>query len=209
MKDVYEKLAAEYSDAKISLDYGNEFQLLVAVILSAQCTDKRVNLVTPALFDRYPEAATFAEADIEELKKLIYSTGFYNNKAKNIIGAAKMVMEEFKGELPRKMDEILRLPGVARKTANVVLSEAFGVVEGIVVDTHVMRVSGRLGLISKKLAEKRDAVAIEKALMKVVPKKYWKIFPHLMIFHGRKICIARNRICERCVLNKDCPSSQI
>lgn len=202
---VIELLKKEYPDAKIALTFGNNFQLLVAVILSAQCTDERVNKVTPELFKRFPEVRDFALCDLEELEKLIYSTGFYRNKAKNIKAAAVKILEEFDGKLPGTMIELLKLPGVARKTANVILSEAFKRSEGIVVDTHVCRVSGRLGFVSKKLADNKSAVKIEQELVRRIPKRDWAIFPHLLILHGRKICVARKPKCHLCVLNKICP----
>ncbi len=199
-------LKINYADAKIALDFSSEFQLLVAVILSAQCTDVRVNLVTPALFQRYPTVQDFAKADVSELEKLIFSTGFYRNKAKNILGAARTVVDEFGGKLPRTMVELLTLPGVARKTANVVLTAAFGQSEGIVVDTHVMRISARLGLVSRKLADSKNAVKIERELMAILPKKEWSKFSHWLIFHGRQICKARKPACPECPLKDLCPS---
>lgn len=202
-------LKEEYPDAKIALNYDGNWQLLVAVILSAQCTDERVNKVTPPLFERFPKVKDFAECEIEELEKLIYSTGFYKNKAKNIKAAAERIMAEHGGEVPDTMDELLALPGVARKTANVVLWSGFGKAEGIVVDTHVIRVSGLLHLISRAAAKSKNAVKIEKELMKLLPKKEWGGFSHLLILHGRKICIARRPRCEACALNHLCPSSKV
>lgn len=204
---VVDLLKKEYPDAKIALNFGDSFQLLVAVILSAQCTDERVNKVTPALFKRFPTVKDFSECDIEELEKLIYSTGFYKNKAKNIKGAAAKILAEFDGQIPDTMMDLLKLPGVARKTANVVLSAAYGKNEGIVVDTHVCRLSGRLGLAPKKLCDGKNAVKIELELIKKVSKKDWGIFPHLLIMHGRKICVARKPKCALCVLNRICPSA--
>jgi endonuclease-3 len=206
---IIEILKKQYPDSKIALNYGNLFQLVVAVILSAQCTDVRVNKVTPALFKRFPDAKDFAKCDVTELEKLIYSTGFYKNKAKNIKGAAQKVVKEFGGKVPGTMEELLSLPGVARKTANVVLSSGFGRNEGIVVDTHVARICGLLGLVPKKMSEAKNAVKIEKILMELVPKKDWGIFSFLMIDHGRAICIARKPKCEICPLNKICPSSMV
>ncbi len=200
-------LKKEYPGAKIALNFGSNFQLLVAVILSAQCTDERVNMVTPSLFKRFPKAEDFAKCDISELEKLIYSTGFYKNKAKNIKAAAVKVVGEFSGKVPGRMDDLLKLPGVARKTANVILHTAFRRNEGIVVDTHVCRLSGRLGFVSKKFADAKNAVKIEQELMKKLEKKDWGIFPHLLILHGRKICVARRPKCQICVLNKICPSA--
>ncbi|MCX6734873.1 MAG: endonuclease III [Candidatus Peregrinibacteria bacterium] len=202
-------LKKQYPYSKIALDYGNLFQLVVAVILSAQCTDVRVNKVTPALFKRFPEVSDFAECDVHELEKLIYSTGFYKNKAKNIKGAAQKTMKDFGGKVPDTMEKLLSLPGVARKTANVVLSSGFGRNEGIVVDTHVARICGLLGLVPKKMSDAKNAVKIEKILVKLVQKKDWGIFSFLMIDHGRAICIARRPKCEICPLNKICPSSTV
>jgi len=209
MKDrelaIFEILEKLYPDAKIALDYDSDFHLLVAVILSAQCTDVRVNKVTPVLFAKYPGIKDFAEADIEELKKLIYTTGFYNNKAKNIIGAAKAILSEYNGKIPKTISEFSKIPGVARKTANVVLSEVYGICEGITVDTHVIRLSGRLGFCEQKLADKKNAVKIEEALMNIFPKKLWCKLPHLLILHGRKVCTAKNPKCGECAVNKLCP----
>ena len=202
-------LKKEYPDTKIALHFGDKFQLLVAVILSAQCTDERVNKVTPALFKRFVTVQDFAECELEELEKLIFSTGFYRNKAKNIKGAAIAVVERFGGHLPDKMDDLLTLPGVARKTANVMMMEAFGKPEGIVVDTHVARLAGLLGLVSMKLSEAKSAVKIEQELMQIVPKEDWGIFAFLLIDHGRAVCVARRPKCKLCVLNKLCPSARL
>lgn len=207
MNEILAILEKEYPDAKIALDYENGFQLLVAVILSAQCTDERVNKVTPALFAKYPDAQAFYNADIEDIKKMIYTTGFYNNKAKNILAASKKVVDFFGGEIPKTMEEMISIPGVARKTANVVLSELYGVFEGITVDTHVIRLSGRLGLVDEKFVRTKNAVKIEERLMEIVPKKFWGIFPHFLILHGRKVCKAKKPDCKGCVLNEVCPSS--
>jgi len=206
--EIFEILKREYPDAGIALDFGTEWQLLVAVILSAQCTDVRVNKVTPTLFKRYPAVADFAGADLEELEKLIFSTGFYRNKAKNIKAAAQRVVAEFGGELPRTMSELLTLPGVARKTANVVMSAAFGVNEGIVVDTHVMRISGKLGLVAPKWVASKNAVKIEEKLMKIVPRKDWGLFSDLLIFHGRRVCVARRPKCAECPVRVLCPGAE-
>lgn len=202
-------LKKQYPNATIALKYGNNFQLLVAVILSAQCTDERVNKVTPVLFKRFSTAEDFARCDISELEKLIYSTGFYKNKAKNIKGAAEKVVKDFGGKVPDNMKDLLTLPGVARKTANVILFEAFGRTEGIVVDTHVARISGLLGLVSRKLSDAKNAVKIEQKLMTIVPKKDWGNIAYLFIDHGRAICIARRPKCEICPLSKICPSSRV
>lgn len=205
--EVVRILKKQYPNSKIALDYGNLFQLVVAVILSAQCTDVRVNKVTPALFKRFSEVEDFAECNVHELEKLIYSTGFYKNKAKNIKGAAQKIMKDFGGKVPSTMEGLLSLPGVARKTANVVLSSGFGRNEGIVVDTHVARICGLLGLVPKKMSEAKNAVKIEQILVKLIPQKDWGIFSFLMIDHGRAICIARRPKCGICPLNKICPSA--
>ncbi|MBI2429742.1 MAG: endonuclease III [Ignavibacteriales bacterium] len=194
----------EYPGTKTALQYGNPFQLLVGVILSAQCTDARVNLVTPLLFTRFATPFDFAHADIKELETLIYSTGFYHNKAKNIIACSKVLMEKHHGVVPQTMEELHALPGVGRKTANVVLGDAFGKIEGVVVDTHVTRLANRLGL-----TKEQDAVKIEKELMSLIPKKYWFKFSHALILHGRKICSARKPLCAQCSVNKFCPSSLV
>lgn len=206
-KKVVELLKKEFPSARIALTYEGVFQLLVVVILSAQCTDERVNKVSPSLFARFPDVWAFAKCDREELEKYIFSTGFYKNKAKNIVGAAKMILEKFAGEVPNTMKELLMLPGVARKTANVVLNAGFDKCEGIVVDTHVIRISGLLGFVSKKLSKSKNAVKIEADLMKLIPEKDWGVLPHLLILHGRKTCVARRPRCNECVLQKICPSA--
>lgn len=195
-------LFKEYPKNQTALRYGNPFQLLVAVILSAQCTDVRVNIVTPQLFARFSTPGDFANAEVKELESLIHSTGFYHNKAKNIIGCAKALLEKHNGIVPQTMEELFQLPGVGRKTANVVLGEAFGKIEGVVVDTHVTRLSNRLGF-----TKEQDAVKIEKDLMPLIPKKKWYHFSHTLIFHGRKICAARKPLCGECRINTLCPSS--
>jgi endonuclease-3 len=197
-------LFKEYPKDQTALSYGDPFQLVVAVILSAQCTDARVNLVTPKLFSRFSTPNDFAGADITELESLIHSTGFYHNKAKNIIGCAKALLEQHNGTVPQTMEELYRLPGVGRKTANVVLGEAFGKIEGIVVDTHVARLSNRLGFTTAA-----DPVKIEQDLMPLIPKKKWYHFSHTLIFHGRKICAARKPLCSDCVVRTYCPSSLV
>jgi len=219
---ILEKLQQQYPNARIALNYSNNWEFLVAVILSAQCTDKRVNIVTETLFPKYlsnipalpkhpkypnpsPEIKqiiNFAEVPIEELETDIKSTGFYHNKAKNIQAAAKMVLEKFNGNVPRTMDEILTLPGVARKTANIVLGNAYGVVEGIAVDTHVRRLSQRLGFTKHNDPEK-----IEKDLMKLFPKDEWLTLTYYLIEHGRAICDAKKPKCDQCILNQLCPSA--
>jgi endonuclease-3 len=179
-------------------------QLLVATILSAQCTDERVNKVTPALFTRYPDAKALAYCDREELEKLVHSTGFYRNKAKNIQGACQKIMEEFGGEVPQQMEQLLSLSGVARKTANVVLAHAFGIIQGVTVDTHVKRLSQRLGL-----TQATDPVKIERELMKLLPQPDWENFSISIIYHGRAVCNARKPICSNCDLAHVCPSAHI
>jgi endonuclease-3 len=192
-------LAHLYPDAHCALHYANPLQLLVATILSAQCTDERVNRVTPALFARYPDAAAFAAADQTELEKWIQSTGFFRNKAKNIIACCRQLMDLHGGEVPRTMEELVPLPGVGRKTANVLLGNAFSV-PGIPVDTHVGRLSQRMGL-----SEHSDPVKIELDLMALVPRKHWTMFAHRMIFHGRQVCHARKPQCQQCQLAPFCP----
>jgi len=191
-----------YSDAKTALHYENTYQLLVAVILSAQCTDARVNMVTPALFERYPDVESMAHAKIKELEKYIKTCGLFSTKAKNIIGASKMIVERFNGQVPSTMDELLELPGVGRKTANVVLSVAFEQ-DAIAVDTHVFRVANRLGLVRAKTPHE-----VEKQLMRVVPKDQWSDAHHWLIHHGREICFARNPNCAGCPLVDLCPSAK-
>ncbi len=195
-------LEKEYSDATITLNYSNPLELLVATILSAQCTDQRVNVVTKTLFKRYKKAEDYANANISELEQDIRSTGFFRNKSKNIKKCCQMLIEKFDSRIPDTMEEILELPGVARKTANIVLSKAFGVVEGIAVDTHVGRLAKKLGLTEKSNPDK-----IEKDLMKLTPKASWVRLTDLLISHGRKVCRARKPKCELCVLNRLCPSA--
>jgi len=195
-------LAECYPDLTVSLDWGTPLQLLVATILSAQCTDERVNRVTPALFERYPDVEAFAGADRDELEGLIRSTGFYRNKARNIQGMAQRVVAEHGGQVPDAMDELIELPGVARKTANVVLSNAFGRNEGVVVDTHVKRVAGRLGLTGET-----DPVRVERDLMQVLDPADWHSFPWRMILHGRQRCAARKPDCSGCEVRSLCPSA--
>jgi endonuclease-3 len=195
-------LKNEYPEIKIALHYSNPLELLVATILSAQCTDKQVNAVTKKLFVKYRTLQDFIGISQEELEKEIYSTGFYRNKAKNIIEACKIIARDYNSKVPDTMEELLKLPGVARKTANIVLSGAFGKVEGIAVDTHVKRLSGRLGLTAHTDPEK-----IEKDLLKIIPQKDWDFFSLLLINHGRKVCIARKPLCGKCSLNKLCTSA--
>ncbi|MCW5958690.1 MAG: endonuclease III [Pyrinomonadaceae bacterium] len=190
----------EYPDAHCALNHTNPFELLVATILSAQCTDERVNIVTATLFRKYRGPKDYLDVPQEELEKDIHSTGFFRNKAKNIQGACEKIIEMFGGEIPQTMEEILKLNGVARKTANVVLGNAFGIASGVVVDTHVSRLSQRLGLTKEKTPEK-----IELDLQKLVPKEEWVMFPHWIIFHGRQVCKARKPLCSECVLEDICP----
>ena len=196
------KLEGQHPDADTELHFATPYELLVATILSAQCTDERVNLVTADLFRKYRKPEDYLKVRDTELQQDIKSTGFYRNKTKSIQGACKMLVEEFRGDVPKTMDELLQLPGVARKTGNVVLGVAYGIAAGIVVDTHVSRLSNRLGLTKQK-----DAVKIENDLLKLVPKKDWIIFSHLLIFHGRRICKARRPLCEECTIERLCPSS--
>jgi len=198
---IISRLIKKYRNPKIALHYKNPVQLLVSTILSAQCTDKMVNKVTKELFKKYKSVEDYANAELSELEKDIKKTGFFRNKSKNIKNACKMLIEEFDGQVPSTMKEMLLLPGVARKTANVVLTSAYGVIEGIVVDTHVKRLSQRLGLTKNDNPEK-----IEKDLMNIVPKNKWAQFSFLLISHGRKICQARKPVCSKCVLNDLCPS---
>ncbi len=196
------RLKQLYPDATCSLDYETPVQLLVATILSAQCTDERVNKVTPELFRQFPDAAAIATATREDIENLVRSTGFYRNKAKNIQGACTMIMGEFGGELPQTMEELLKLPGVARKTANVVLANAFGINAGVTVDTHVKRLSNRLGL-----TEHADPARIEKDLIKLLPQPDWENWSIRLIYHGRAVCPARKPACDRCQLVDLCPSA--
>jgi endonuclease-3 len=202
--EIIRRLKKEYPDAHCELIHSNAFELLVATILSAQCTDERVNIVTANLFRKYRKPQDYLEVAPEELEQDIRSTGFFRNKAKSIRGASLKINENFGGEIPQTMEELLTLDGVARKTANVVLGNAFGIASGVVVDTHVLRVSQRLGLTEEIMPEK-----IEKDLQEIVPKKDWIMFPHWLIAHGRKICQARKPKCAECVLENLCPSSRL
>ncbi len=188
-------LNKEYPDAKIALNFKNPYELLVAVVLSAQCTDVRVNKVTPEVFKRFPDPKSLAKADVKEIEDLIRSTGFFRNKAKNLKNACKIIVEKYDGKVPDTMKELLELPGVARKSANIILYNAYNKVEGIPVDTHVKRLSARLGLSKEK-----DPVKIEKDLMKIVPQSQWGKISYRLIEHGRKICTARKPKCEKCPL---------
>jgi endonuclease-3 len=203
-REIIRRLKRAYPDAKCSLNHTNAFELLIATILSAQCTDERVNIVTADLFRKYRKPDDYLRVSPRELEKDIQSTGFFRNKTKSIQGASKMLIEEYGGEVPHTMVELLELPGVARKTANVVMGNAFEIASGVVVDTHVTRLSHRLGLTQEK-----DAQKIERDLVEIVPKKDWIIFSHLLIAHGRKTCKARNPLCEECVVEKQCPSSYL
>lgn len=192
-------LAREYPDAHCALHHETPLQLLVATILSAQCTDVRVNLVTPALFSRYPDAASFASADIGELEAAIQSTGFFRNKARNIVGCCRKLVADHEGKVPDRIEQLVALPGVGRKTANVVLGNSFGV-PGITVDTHVLRLSRRLGL-----SKESDPEKVERELMRLIPPREWTLFSHRTIFHGRQVCHARKPRCADCVLATLCP----
>jgi endonuclease-3 len=198
--EIIKRLEKEYPDAHCALNHTNAFELLIATILSAQCTDERVNIVTANLFRKYRQPQDYLKVAQEELERDIHSTGFFRNKAKNIQAACQKIIELYGGEIPQTMDELLVLNGVARKTANVVLGNAFGIASGIVVDTHVSRLSQRLGLTAETAPEK-----IENDLQHLVPKKDWIMFPHWLISHGRKICQARKPKCAECVLNDICP----
>jgi endonuclease-3 len=200
--DILEKLRATYPDAHCELDFRDPFQLLIATILSAQCTDVRVNMVTPSLFKKYPDAPRMASASQDDIETLIRSTGFYRNKAKNIRAASAALVENHGGHVPRELDALTILPGVGRKTANVVLGNAYGIEAGIVVDTHVVRLSKRLGLTKHS-----DPVKIERDLIKVIPQKDWTLWSHLLIWHGRRRCSARKPDCAHCELAPLCPSA--
>ncbi|MBI3891381.1 MAG: endonuclease III [Candidatus Wallbacteria bacterium] len=199
--EIHRRLAVQFPEPKCALNHANPLELLVATILSAQCTDVRVNIVTKALFRRYRTAKDYAEADPEELEQLVRTTGFYRNKAKHIRLAARAIVDGFGGELPRTMEALLTLPGVARKTANVVLGTAFGLPTGVVVDTHVLRIAALLGLTREKDPEK-----VEADLMKLLPQSQWIDFSHRVILHGRAVCIARRPRCAECALGDVCPS---
>ena len=202
--EVIARLKTEYPGARTELNWTNPLELLVATMLSAQTTDVRVNQVTESLFEKYRTAEDFADSSPDELEDDIRPTGFYRNKSRSLRGMARALVDEHGGEVPRTMPELVALPGVGRKTANVVLGNAFGIDEGVVVDTHVRRVSNRLGL-----TESQDPVKIEQDLMRVVPEEDWTIFSHLLIFHGRRVCKARKPDCPNCVLNDICPSADL
>jgi endonuclease III len=201
---IYGALEREYPQARTALEHANPFELAVATILSAQCTDARVNMVTPALFQRFPDAAALAGAPTDELEAIIHSTGFFRSKARSLVGMARAVMAEYGGELPGSLAELTKLPGIGRKTANVILGNAFGVDEGVVVDTHVKRLSGRLGFSKEVTPEK-----IELDLMEVFPRERWTPLSHLLIFHGRQVCVARKPRCRECVVASLCPSATL
>ena len=200
--EILVRLKRIYPDATCSLNYETPVQLMVATILSAQCTDERVNKVTPELFARFPDAVALAEANLAELENLVRSTGFYRNKAKNIQAACQKIVLEFGGEVPQQMEQLITLPGVARKTANVVLAHGYGIIQGVTVDTHVKRLSSRLGL-----TEYTDPIKIEQDLMRLLPQTEWENFSISLIYHGRAVCKARKPACQNCVLAKICPSA--
>ena len=203
IREIIERLLREHADATIALRFRTDVELLVSVMLSAQTTDVNVNRVTERLFDKYRRPEDYLAVPAEELERDIFATGFYRQKTKAIRGTMTMLIEEFDGRVPRKMEDLLRLPGVARKTANVVAAE-LGEPQGVVVDTHVRRLSQRLGLTRQE-----DPVKVERDLQKLVPREHWGVFPHLLIWHGRRVCIARAPECERCVLSDLCPSSRL
>jgi endonuclease III len=201
-EQIIKLLKRAHPDAHCALNHSSAFELLIATILSAQCTDERVNIVTADLFRKYRRPEDYLKVPALELQQDVRTTGFFRNKTKSIQGACKMLVEEFGSEVPRTMDELLRLPGVARKTANVVLGVAYEIAAGVVVDTHVSRLSQRL-----RLTKQKDPGKIEEDLIELVPRKDWIIFSHLLIFHGRRVCKARRPLCEECVVEKLCPSS--
>jgi endonuclease-3 len=203
IRPIVERLKAAHPDAKIALRFRSDLELLVSVMLSAQTTDVNVNRVTERLFEKYRRPEDYVAVPPEELERDIYATGFFRQKAKSLRGTMKMLVEEFDGQVPRRLEELVRLPGVARKTANVVAAE-LGEPQGIVVDTHVRRLSQRLGLTREE-----DPVKIERDLTRLVPRDEWGLFPHLLIWHGRRVCIARRPLCEGCVLTDLCPSSRV
>jgi endonuclease III len=202
--EILTRLRAAYPDARCALDHRGAFELLCATILSAQCTDARVNLVTPVLFGRYPTPETLARARQADVEEIIRSTGFFRNKARSLIGMAQALVADYGGEVPRTMEQLQSLPGVGRKTANVILGNAYGINEGITVDTHVTRLSRLLGL-----TRHADPVKIEQDLMVLFPRDQWALLSHLLIFHGRQVCVARRPRCHECVLSDLCPSSAV
>jgi endonuclease-3 len=201
MQTVLTLLKKEYPHAECALTYSTPFQLLIATILSAQCTDARVNIVTPILFSAYPDAYVMSKAKLSDIEKIIHSTGFYKAKAKNILACSKQIINHFNGELPLSIEELTTLPGVGRKTANVLLGNAFGMNVGITVDTHVTRIMNLL-----KFVQSKDAVKIEMSLIPLVPQDDWTVFTHVIIQHGREVCIARRPKCQNCIISKYCPS---
>ena len=201
---IYDLLVECYPSAHCALHHRDPYELAVATILSAQCTDVRVNMVTPALFERYPEAEDLAGARQSDVEELIHSTGFFRNKARNLIGMATVVADRHGNELPRTMKELVALPGIGRKTANVILGNAFGINEGVVVDTHIKRLAGRMSFTRFP-----DPIRIERDLMKLFPRESWTLLAHLLIFHGRQVCAARKPRCEECALSRLCPSSSV
>ncbi|MFL5967118.1 MAG: endonuclease III [Gaiellaceae bacterium] len=203
IRPIIERLAAAHQDAAIALRFSSPLELLVSVMLSAQTTDVNVNRVTPALFAKYRRPEDYLAVPPEELEHDVYATGFFRQKAKSLRGTMQMLIEEYDGEVPRSLDELVRLPGVARKTANVVAAE-LGTPQGIVVDTHVRRLSQRLGLTRQE-----DPVKIERDLIRLVPREDWGRFPHLLIWHGRRVCIARRPRCDECAVNTLCPASRV
>jgi endonuclease-3 len=203
-KVIFQRLYQAYPGATCALDHADAYQLLVATILSAQCTDARVNMVTPAFFARYPTPEDLARADRAEVEELIRSTGFFRNKARSLVGMAQALVAEHHGEVPRSMEELRVLPGVGRKTANVILGNAYGINEGITVDTHVTRLSRLLGLTRHD-----DPVRIEQDLMPLFPRESWALLSHLLIFHGRQVCVARRPSCRECVVAELCPSASV
>ena len=200
VKEILRLLKKYYPNIRCELHYQNPLELLVAVILSAQCTDKRVNSVTPVLFKKYKTARDYAQTSLEELEKMIHSTGFYKNKARNIMNCMKVIDEKFEGQVPSRMEDLIQLSGVGRKTANVVLGSAFNIPSGVVVDTHMTRTSKRLNLAREKQPEK-----IEKTLNKIIPRSSWIFWSYAMVIHGRYVCKARKPLCEKCFLIEHCP----
>lgn len=203
-KKIIQVLSKEYPGAKTALNFSTPLELLVATVLSAQSTDVTVNKITQSLFKKYKSAKDYAQANLGDFEKEIHSAGFYHNKAKNLIGAAKIIDEKFNGVVPKTMADLITLPGVARKTGNIVLYSAYNIIDGIAVDTHVRRLSQRLGL-----TQHEDPVKIEQDLMKLVPHEMWGRFSFLLIDHGRKICIAKKPLCPKCVINRLCPSYRV
>jgi endonuclease-3 len=202
--EIYRLLEGEYPDAHCALDHRDAYQLTAATILSAQCTDERVNMVTPELFRRYPDPEALAGARQEDVEEIIRSTGFFRNKARNLIAMADAVVDRHGGDIPQDMDALVKLPGVGRKTANVILGNAFGIDEGVVVDTHVKRLAGRMGL-----TRQTDPVKVERDLVKLFPRERWTMLSHLLIFHGRQVCSARKPRCAECAVAHLCPSSTV